>query len=298
MRSLLMLLAIAIVLAIQPTTLAQGTQPQAGNAPAQRATNSIQPTDQPGRAAAANDNNLASPQMVAWLQQIIRENLPENYEDTRKWDIQKEVWDGIDFSHDGIKVKTKRKHKLVNHGTWTRYRLELVEPDENLKIQFHQLEVAKDHKIHFHVSIEMLLDVFGRLSQWVRDVQVVSISANADATCRLTIRGTVGFQMNPLKFPPDIRIQPHVDEANVEIAHFKVRRISQIGGPLAEKLGNGLRRALENKLEDSNARLPEKMNKQLAKHADRMQFSTQEWLQSKLPLPDSLEPTATTATTK
>ncbi len=30
-----------------------------------------------------------------------------------------------------------------------------------------------------------------------------------------------------------------------------------------------------------------KMNKQLAKHADRMQFSTQEWLQSKLPLPEA-----------
>lgn len=240
----------------------------------------------------AADNNLASPQMVAWLQQMIRENLPENYEDNRKWDLQKEVWDGVDFSRDGVKVKTKRKHKLVNHGTWTRYRLELVEPDKNLKIQFHKLEVAEDHKIHFDVSVEMLLDVFGRLSQWVRDVQMVSISANADAVCRLNIQGTVAFQLNPLRFPPDVRIQPHVDVANVEISHFKVRRISQLSGPLAEQLGNGSRRALENKLEDSNAKLPEKMNKQLAKHADRMQFSTQEWLQSKLPLPDATLPPA------
>ena len=128
---------------------------------------------------AGNENNLASPQMVAWLQQLIRENLPEFYEDTRKWDLQKEVWDGVDFSREGVKVKTKRKHKLVNHGTWTRYRLELVEPDKNLKIDFHKLEVAQDHRIHFNVSVEMLLDVFGRLSQWVRDVQMVSISANA-----------------------------------------------------------------------------------------------------------------------
>ena len=234
----------------------------------------------------ASDNNLASPQVVAWLQQIIRENLPESYEDTRKWDLQKEVWDGVDFSRDGLKVKTKRKHKLVNHGTWTRYRLEMVDPDKNLKIQFHKLEVADDRKVHFDVSVEMTLDIFGRLSQWVRDVQMISISANADAVCRMNIQGTVAFQLNPLRFPPDVRIQPHVDAASVQIAEFKVRRISQLGGPLAEQLGNGLRRALENKLEDSNERLPEKMNKQLAKHADRMQFSTQDWLQSKLPLPD------------
>ncbi len=225
--------------------------------------------------------------MVGWLQQLIRDNLPETYEDTRKWDLQKEVWDGVDVSRDGLKVKTKRKHKLVNHGTWTRYRLELVEPEKNCKIQFHQLEVGEDRKIHFNVSVEVVLELFGRLSQWVRDVQMISLSANADAICRLNIQGTVAFQLNPLRFPPDIRIQPHVDSANVEISQFKVRRISQVGGPLAEQLGNGLRRALENKLEESNERLPEKMNKQLAKHSDRMQFSTQEWLQSKLPLPEA-----------
>lgn len=284
MRSLPFLLVVTFALLISHGMHLQAQQ--------QVATPAAQPAAGTGN---ASDTNLASPQMVAWLQQLIRENLPEEYEDNRKWDIQKEVWDGVDFSHEGLKVKTKRKHKLVNHGTWTRYRLEMVEPDQNLKIQFHQLEVAKDHKIHFHVSIDMLLDVFGRLSQWVRDVQVVSISANADATCRMTIRGTVGFKLNPLKFPPDIGIQPHVDDANVEISQFKVRRISQVGGPLAEKLGNGLRKALENKLEDSNAKLPEKMNKQLAKHSDRMQFSTQEWLQSKLPLPDISAPSAANA---
>ncbi len=106
----------------------------------------------------------------------------------------------------------------------------MVEPEKNLKIQFHQLEVGADRKIHFNVSVEMLLDVFGRLSQWVRDVQMISLSANADATCRLNIRGTVAFQLNPLKFPPDVQIKPHVDDASVEIAQFKVRRISHSVG--------------------------------------------------------------------
>ncbi len=237
--------------------------------------------------ASDSDSNLASPQIVGWLKQIIRDNLPETYEDRRKWDLQKEVWDGVDFHREGMKVKTKRKHKLVNHGTWTRYKLDMVDPDQNLKIQFRKLEATADNKVHFDVSVEMWLDIFGRLSQWVRDVQMISLSANADAVCQLNITGTVAFQLNPLKFPPDIRIQPHVDTASVEISQFKVRRISQLGGPLAEQLGNGLRAALENKLEESNERLAEKMNKQIAKHADRMQFSTQDWLQSKLPLPQA-----------
>lgn len=233
----------------------------------------------------ADVNNLASPNMVAWLKQLLRENLPAFYEDTRKWDQHKEVWDGLDVSHEGLKIKTKRKRKLVNHGTWTRYRLEMVDPGKHLEIQFHKLEVAADGKVVFDVSIEMLLDVFGRLSQWVRDVQIISVSANADAVCKLSVQGTVEFQLNPLRFPPDIRIKPRVDAARVDVSYFRVRRISQLGGTFAEQLGNGLRTALEHKLEDSNEKLAAKMNKQLEKHHDRMLFSTQDWIQSKLPLP-------------
>ncbi len=232
-----------------------------------------------------DSNNLASPGVVAWLSQLIRENLPETYEDTRKWNLQKEVWDGLDVSRDGLQIKTKRKHKLVNHGTWTRYRVQLVEPDKYLGIRFNKLQIIDDGKIAFDVSVEMLLDVFGRMSQWIRDVQLISLSANADAVCKLNVTGTVAFQLNPLTFPPDVSIKPHVDTARVDIAYFRVRRISQVGGNLAEQLGNGLRRALENKLEDSNEKLAEKMNRQLDKHADKMKFSSQEWLQSKLPLP-------------
>ena len=234
---------------------------------------------------ASDSDNLASPQMVAWLKQLIRENLPESYEDNKKWDQQKEVWDGVDFSRDGLKIKTKSKHKMVNHGTWTRYALKLNDPDKHVDIQFHKLEVQPDGKIAFDVSTELLLDVFGRMSQWVRDVQLMSLSANADAVCRMNVQGSVEFQLNPLRFPPDIRIKPHVDTARVDISYFRVRRISQISGPMAVQLGNGLRRALERKLEDSNEKLPDKINRQLDKHSDRMLFSTQDWLQSKLPLP-------------
>lgn len=236
-----------------------------------------------------DSSDMASPQMIAWLSQLVRENLPETYENDKKWNKQKEVWDGVDFSRDGLKIKTKRKHKLVNHGTWTRYRLQIVDPEHRLDIQFHKLEVAPDGKIVFDVSVEMLLDVFGRLSQWVRDVQLISLSANADAVCKLSIQGTVEFQLNPLRLPPDIIIKPHVDAARVDISYFRVRRISQLGGPAAAQLGNGLRAALESKLEEANEKLPEKMNRQLVKHSDRMVFSTQAWLQSKLPLP-SAEP--------
>ncbi len=236
---------------------------------------------------AENNQNLASPQMVAWLTSMVRSSLPEKYEDDRKWGKQKEVWNGVDFDRNGLRITTHSRRKLVNNGTWTRYRIAAVEPDKYMKIEFRKLDVASDGRVHFDISIQLLLDVFGRLSQWARDVQIISLSANADAVCTLSMRGNVEFRWNPLQIPPDISIKPKVESAKVDLDYFRVRRISQVRGSLAKHLGNGLKSILDEKLEDSNAKLVDKINAQISKKADRMTFSTQAWLQSKLPLPPS-----------
>ncbi|MDX1930181.1 MAG: hypothetical protein SFV81_26875 [Pirellulaceae bacterium] len=229
--------------------------------------------------------DFASPQLIMWLTTMIRENLPPTYEDNKKWGLQKEVWDGVEIWREGRHLETKRKKKLVNAGTWTKYRVEFVEPDKNLHIEFQQLQSLPDGRIAFSVSVEALLDVFGRMSQWVRDVQVISLSVNADATCKMTMSGTVKFQLNPLKLPPDVIIKPHVDHAAVELSHFRVRRVSQIGGDFAKALGEGARGAIDKKIEETNEKLVDKINKQIEKQQSKMVFSMQDWLQSKLPVP-------------
>lgn len=244
---------------------------------------------------AASESSIATPQLVAWLERMIRDNLPPTYEDDRKWGQQKEVWDGIKLRREGLRVETERRLKTVNAGTWTKYAIAIVEPEERLFIEFQRLETLPDGRIAFAVAVECSLDVFGRLSQWVRDVQLVSLSANADAAARLTLEGTVKFNLNPLKFPPDVSIQPHVDRAQVELIYYRVRRISQLGGDWAKVLGNGLRKVVDEKLEDMNGKLVDKINKQLAKQSDKLSFSTQDWLRSKLPLP--LDPPSAKKTT-
>ncbi|MEO8268902.1 MAG: hypothetical protein ABI557_04220, partial [Aureliella sp.] len=152
--------------------------------------------------------SIATPELVAWLTAMVHDNLPPTYEDDRKWGQQKEVWDGVKFWRENGHFETKRRTKLVNAGNWTRYSIGVVEPEKNLHVEFNRLETLPDSRIAFEVTVECPLDVFGRMSQWARDVQIVSISIDADAACRLTIDGTVQFQMNILKLPPDIAIKP------------------------------------------------------------------------------------------
>ncbi|MFN3190125.1 MAG: hypothetical protein ACE361_06340 [Aureliella sp.] len=229
--------------------------------------------------------DMATPDALAWLEKLIRANLPPSYEDDRKWGKQKEVWDGIKFRREGLKVETKRRRKMVNAGTWTKYKVSLVEPEKNLQIQFERLEALPDGRIAFSVIVDCSLDVFGRLSQWVRDVQVISLSANADAACRLTMSGAVQFRMNPLQFPPQVSLHPKVEEARVELTYYRVRRISQIGGDFAKVLGQGLRRVLDEKIEDYNGKLVSKINTQLEKHEEKLSFSAQDWLSNKFAKP-------------
>lgn len=253
---------------------------QPGSPPAVRLM-AFEGADQRDRSAS---QRIASPQVVAWLSAIIRRNLPEDYVDDRKWDRQKEVWDGLDVHREGLRIKTKRKTKMVNAGTWTRYKIALVDPDQNLAIDFHRLEPLSDGRIAFGVTVECPLDVFGRLSQWMRDVQIFSLSANVDAACRLVLEGTVGLRMNLFKLIPDISVEPRVDVAHVGLTHYRVRRISQVGGDFAKLLGEALKKRVDEKLEDYNDKLVDKINQQIEKHNDRLTFSTHDWLQSKLPL--------------
>ena len=230
-------------------------------------------------------NSIATPQLVGWLTEMVRDNLPPTYIDDRKWGQQKEVWDGVKVWREGMRIETKRKTKLVNSGTWTRYAISTVEPEQNLHVEFERLEVLPDSRIAFRIIVDCPVHVFGRLSQWARDVQLISISANADAACRLTLEGTVQIQLNVLKMPPDVIIQPHIDRAHIELTYYRVRRISHVGGDVAKLLGNGLRGVVDEKLDDMNAKLADKINKQIDRNRNRLAFSTQDWLRSKLPLP-------------
>lgn len=229
--------------------------------------------------------DLASPQLIAWLTALIRDSLPPAYEDNRKWDQQREAWDGLEWRREGMKLETKRRTKMVNAGTWTKYRVEFVEPDKNLHIEFQRLETLPDGKIAFSITVEGLLDVFGRLSQWVRDVQAYSISMNADAVGKLSISGTVDIKLNPLTVPPEVMIRPRIEAARVDLSYFRVRRVSQVGGDFAKLLGEGARKVIDEKIEDTNEKLVDKLNRAIEKKQDKMVFSMQDWLKSKLPSP-------------
>lgn len=217
-------------------------------------------------------------ELSTWVRWLVLKNLPPSYEDNRKWGKHKEVFDGIQLRREGWKVETKRKKKLVKQGTWSRYYVEFMDPAKTLDIVIERMEYPKNDLIRIQTRIIAPLKLFGRVSQWQRDVQLISISANAMATVEMHVQCDVQVIVNPLKFPPDVEFRPVVTDASIQLREFDVERISQMHGPMADLLGKGIRETLDNKLEDYRDKLVLKMNQEIKKQQSKFVISVQDWV--------------------
>jgi len=219
-------------------------------------------------------------ELASWVRWLVLRNLPPSYEDNRKWNRTKEVFNGITLRREGWKLETKRKKKTAKHGTWSRYFIEFIDPEEKLAIEITKIEFPLGAPIRVETKVIAPLKLFGRVSEWVRDVQLYSISTNATATVELNVVCDIDVRVNLLKVPPDVELLPVVLDASVGLQNLDVERISQIQGPAADILGKGIQEVLESRLGDYREKLVQKMNSEIQKQKGKLKLSFQEWLET------------------
>ncbi len=219
-------------------------------------------------------------ELSSWVRWLVLRNLPPSFEDNRKWGKEKDVFNGVQIRREGWKLETKRKTKTVKQGTWSRYYIEFIDPAERLQVNIKKIEYPTKGPIRVETQVVTPLKLFGRVSEWRRDVQLISLSTNAEATIELNVVCEIQVIVNPLKIPPDVEFRPVVTDATVLLREFEVQRISQLHGPLAELLGKGIREVLDDRLEDYRDKLVVKMNAEIAKQKGKLKLSLQDWIQT------------------
>jgi len=249
--------------------LARGQQPQPGDAGPLSAADS-------STSEAASQGSLSG--LIAT---IIRENLPDQYESKDGWGETKEVWAGVDVRRDGWQIKTKRRKKQVNHGTWKLYRVRIVEPEKELHIDLQNIRELPNGRVEFDLTADARLEVFARLAQWELGVQLISLSVNAEARTQFRVRCNLGLKLDPTRLPPDVLLDPLVNQADLRLVDFRVKRISQICGSVARELGDQARSLLDKELAKQNEKLPGKINRQIEKNRDQLRLSVQDLLTSR-----------------
>ena len=138
------------------------------------------------------------------------------------------------------------------------------------------------------MTAEASLDCFARRSRWNYGVQLWSFSTEARANVALTIAGTLRWRLDFANIPPDVVFEPTIDNASIQVSEFEVNKISEVGGDVAEGIGDLLESVLKREIvQRQNERLAEKMNRQIAKNEDRLKISMSDWLRKIVPEPES-----------
>ncbi len=148
--------------------------------------------------AVASPTQTELKELSQWVRWLCLMNLPPNVEDTRKWGKQRRVWDGVDVKLDGLRLDTKQRWKMANDGTWSRYLIEFVDPAKELQVDVKSFDVEPDgRKFKTSVWVVAPLKLFGRVNQFARDVQLISVSANLrPQACR--VQRQTGFEDEPV----------------------------------------------------------------------------------------------------
>jgi hypothetical protein len=222
------------------------------------------------------ESPAAAPTVPPGLSKLVtdlaREHVPATYDDDRHWGRTAKVWAGVRFEREGWKIETHRRYVEVNHGTWTRYHLDLIDPEKNLVVEVLDLRDDQGEAL-CKVRLTARVRCDARVAEWQRGVQLYSLSTVALARVRMDADCILGLSLDPTKLPPDVLLTPKVKTAKLALLEFEVREVSKARGELAEQLGGGVEALLKEKLADYEAKLPEKINKQVAKKQEKLRLS-------------------------
>lgn len=210
------------------------------------------------------------------LRQLALAAIPETYENTKHWGGTTRVWDGVRISLDGLRLKTKRKWRDANHGTWKRYRAWLVEPEKQFDLRIENIRPAEEGHIAFEIAVDAKLGLFARLSQWERGVQLISLSTDAEAVVRLRMTCEASMRLDFEQLIPDVVIDPEMTAADLTLVSFDLQRVSNLNGPGVEQLGRSLRNVLQDEIDARRPKLVAQANRQIEKNRDKLRLSVSE----------------------
>lgn len=218
--------------------------------------------------------------LQATLRALAVAHLPDRYVDEKGWNKKDRRIDGVDVTFYRGKLETRRKYKEVNHGLWKRYEIELIDPVNRLSASVLDVRLDEQGTPRFRMSLRAPLIARGQTAQWALGVQVFSLGAEATAEVELIVDGSCRILPAATVFGPTLRLDPHVDAAAVTLHSFRLDRLGQARGDVAEELGEALETVVRQQIESSGDRVAAKLNAAIEKRRDRLVLTLPEFRKS------------------
>lgn len=207
--------------------------------------------------------------------------IPHTYTRDKDWGGQERRWDGIEWRRDNGRLETKRKWKMVNHGTWKKYSATLIDPAQNFSIEIKNFHQAENKKLAFDMHFASRLRFDARQAKWVKGVQLYSVSAEGHGKVRLVVSCELAIDMDITQFPPQLIFRPTVKSADLVVDEFRIDRVSKLGGEFAQQITRAARKHLDEEIAEKEIELVQKINTKLAEKQEDFKLSVGDSLKQK-----------------
>ena len=214
-----------------------------------------------------------TPEAVAqFVTPLIADAIPREFEGKKDWGKTTRITTGLRSSGNFFSFDIHRKKSEVRDGVWKKYRLTLVEPDKNLSVRIENLKSLDDGRYALTLFVAAKMHGWARTAVYESGVHIVSLEAEGDTSIRLWIDAEIGVEtVQSSMFIPGVELKPVITAAKLKFDEFKLRRVSDVRGEVAEQLGELFRDALEKELK--GPKLVAKLNKSINKHPERLRLT-------------------------
>ncbi len=226
---------------------------------------------------AAADTAVTSELALAFTD-LIRDAIPDKYAREKDWGRTKRITTGLRAEGSGLRWRLTRRKKHVPHGVWKRYRVSLIEPEQNLRLRIENLRNVGPGRAAMSLLLSTKLHGWAQAKIYNRGIHVVAITGEADTRVDLKLDCEVAIRMESNELLPDIVVEPVVHDARVKLHGFRLQRLGELRGPVAKELSSGLRRIIEDELEPR--KLTRKLNRAIDKKRDRLRLSSEDLIDS------------------
>jgi hypothetical protein len=227
---------------------------------------------------AAPPDDASRAALAETLSQLLRDAIPLHYDKQKDWGATKEITAGYRVEGKPFHIHVHRRKKAVDHGVWKHYKLNVVEPEKNLRLRLSDLHPLPDGRMGFTLELDATLDAWCRAKVYQYGVHLIAIEVEGDVKFHLQIRGEVGLQATAVDRAAAIAVLPLVQAATLTLDEFQIRRISNANGLIVRELSGGLRSVIEDEL--NGPQLTAKLNRAIDKKRDELVFAPTDLVKS------------------
>ncbi|HEY2839515.1 MAG TPA: hypothetical protein VGJ26_10210 [Pirellulales bacterium] len=208
------------------------------------------------------------------IRRAMLDSLPREFNGENDWGEKKQISRGLKISREEGRPQLERRKKEVNHGLWTQYKINLIDPEQNLQVRVEKLRRTAPGQLAFELYLSARIDGEARVERWRRGVKFMNFKAEAASVvearveCEVALRPIAGGGLGTLM------VEPRVNAAHLSLVDVDLRRVSKFDGPAANEFGDRMRRTLDKELHSREGEIVRKLNQAIAANADKLQFTS------------------------